>query len=161
RRVQRVPHQNAEDETQSGQTLFRSVYADCCFEGSYMYIQEIHIENFRHLENVHLGPFILPSNSSDIVVLAGPNGGGKSSILELLGYALSSSWSLGWQLSRSFPTNSFEVALAVTPEERDLIRAHIEPTHHGAYSEAARKYFDNNSTYYRSYNYSGGKYQEN
>ena len=90
-----------------------------------MYIQEIHIKTFRHLENVHLGPFMLPPNGSDLIVLAGPNGGGKSSILELLGFALSNSWSLAWQLHRSFPANAFEVALAVTPEERALIKEYI------------------------------------
>ena len=42
-----------------------------------MYVQEIHIKTFRHLENVHLGPFMLPPNGSDLIVLAGPNGGGK------------------------------------------------------------------------------------
>jgi ABC-type siderophore export system fused ATPase/permease subunit len=56
-----------------------------CTSLSTMYVREIHIKSFRHLEEVHLGPFILPPTGSDLVVLAGPNGGGKSSILELLG----------------------------------------------------------------------------
>src|SRR3712207_5506686 len=90
-----------------------------------MYVQELHIKSFRHLEEIHLGPLASPSNSSDLVVLAGPNGGGKSSVLELLGFALSSTWSLGWSLRRTFPTNAFEVALAITDEERELIRQHI------------------------------------
>src|SRR4030042_381963 len=123
-----------------------------------MYIQEIHIKSFRHLQEVHLGPFFLPSNGSDLVVLAGPNGGGKSSILELIGYALSNSWSLAWSLRRSFPTNAFEVALAVTPEEQKLIRDYIASSH-DQYPQEVRDYFDNNSTYYRSYNYAEGKYQ--
>ena len=61
-----------------------------------MYVQEIHIKSFRHLDEVHLGPFVLPPNGSDLVVLAGPNGGGKSSILELLGYALQKSLKKGY-----------------------------------------------------------------
>lgn len=123
-----------------------------------MYVQEIHIKSFRHLKDVHLGPFVLPPNGSDLVVLAGPNGGGKSSILELLGYALSSSWSLGWQLHRSFPENAFEVALAVTPQERLLIKDYIA-LHEYTPSTEALTYFDNNAIYFRAYNYSEGKYQ--
>jgi hypothetical protein len=124
-----------------------------------MYVQEIQIKSFRHLENVHLGPYRIPSEGSDIVVLAGTNGGGKSSVLELLGYALSQSWSLGWSLTRSFPDNAFEVALAVTPEERDLIRQHISENE-SQYSDAAKSCFDDRSVYYRSYNYDEGEYQK-
>ena len=124
-----------------------------------MYVREIHIKSFRHLEEVHLGPFVLPPNSSDLVVLAGPNGGGKSSILELLGYALSNSWSLGWSLRRSFPTNSFEVALAVTPEERTLIQNYIAAGDY-SYTQEVQDYFNTNSVYYRAYNYSEGEYQK-
>jgi len=54
-----------------------------------MFIKEINIKNFRHLKDVRLGPFAQPPDQCDLVVLAGPNGGGKSSILELLGYGLS------------------------------------------------------------------------
>jgi len=124
-----------------------------------MYVREIYIKSFRHLEEVHIGPFVLPPNGSDLVVLAGPNGGGKSSILELLGFALSSAWSLGWQLRRSFPSNAFEVALAVTPEERGLIRQYIAASQNSLSPELST-YFDENSIYYRSYNYAEGKYQE-
>ena len=53
-----------------------------------MYIREITIQRFRHLENIHLGPFDQPTDDSDSICLAGPNGGGKSSILELIGFAL-------------------------------------------------------------------------
>jgi energy-coupling factor transporter ATP-binding protein EcfA2 len=125
-----------------------------------MYVQEIHINSFRHLEDVHLGPFAQPPDHSDLVVLAGPNGGGKSSVLELLGYALSNSWSLGWSLHRSFPSNSFEVAIAVTPNERSLVRQYLESSQ-GRYADDALKYFEESGTYYRAYNYAEGRYQEN
>lgn len=125
-----------------------------------MYVKEIHVNSFRHLEHVHLGPFGQPPEHSDLVVLAGPNGGGKSSVLELLGYALSNSWSLGWSLRRSFPSNSFEVAIAVTPYERDLVREYIESSH-ARYADDVLEYFQQNGTYYRAYNYTDGKYQEN
>lgn len=122
-----------------------------------MYVKEIHIESFRHLKDVHLGPFAQPPEQSDLVVLAGPNGGGKSSILELLGYGLSNSWSLSWSLRRSFPSNAFEIAIAVTPEERDLVKQYIETTQ-GQYAEDVLRYFEENGTYYRAYNYTAGNY---
>lgn len=125
-----------------------------------MYIREIHINKFRHLEDVHLGPFSSPPNQSDLIVLAGPNAGGKSSVLELLGYALSNSWSLAWQLSRSFPSNSFEVAIGVTLEERELVRQYVASAG-TKYADEVLRYFQENGVYYRAYNYEGGKYQEN
>ena len=91
-----------------------------------MYIKEIRVKSFRHLENVNLGPFTEPPNQSELVVLAGPNAGGKSSVLELLGYALSQSWSLGWRLHRSFPTSSFEIAIGVTSYERNLVQEYLK-----------------------------------
>lgn len=92
--------------------------------------------------------------------MAGPNGGGKSSVLELLGYALSNSWSLGWSLSRSFPANAFEVAIALTPDEINLVRQYIQ-NYQSVYAGEVLSYFEKNAYYYRAYNYLEGKYQEN
>lgn len=125
-----------------------------------MYIADIHIDHFRHLKNVRLGPYEPPGDSSDLVVLAGPNGGGKSSVLELIGFALSNTWSLSWQLRRSFPDNAFEVALGITGKERELIFAYLDETKE-QYSEEVRPYLEDNSIYYRAYNFTTGKYQEN
>ncbi len=125
-----------------------------------MFIQELHIETFRHLKNVHLGPFGQPPDQSDLIVLAGPNGGGKSSILELLGKALSDSWSLNWSLRRSFPTFAFEVAIGVTPQERALVSRYIEENKR-SYAADVTSYFQEHGSYYRAYNYDGGKYQQN
>ena len=125
-----------------------------------MYIREIRIKSFRHIDNVNLGPFTQPPVQSDLVVLAGPNGGGKSSVLELLGYALSSSWSLGWGLGRSFPDNSFEVAIGITPDEIDLIRKYVEASQ-VADGYDILKYFDTNHAYYRGFKFEEGQYQEN
>jgi energy-coupling factor transporter ATP-binding protein EcfA2 len=126
-----------------------------------MYVREVHIQHFRHLKDVHIGPLGPPTDASDVVVLAGPNGGGKSSILELLGYALSNTWSLAWSLSRSFPDFSFEVALGLRSGERDLVRRHItESTGEADYAEVL-SYLEGNDSYYRSYNYDSGIYQAN
>lgn len=91
-----------------------------------MYIHEIRIAKFRHLENVVIGPLKFNSKSSETFVLAGPNGGGKSSILELIGYALSNSYSLGWSLNRTFAEFSFEVAIGLTPTEIKEITNDLE-----------------------------------
>ncbi|MBD0780104.1 AAA family ATPase [Maribacter sp. ANRC-HE7] len=86
-----------------------------------MYISKIIIEKFRHLENENLGPFNFNNKTSELTVFAGPNGGGKSSVLELIGYALSSSYSLGWSLSRTFNGFSFETAIGLNPDEKVII----------------------------------------
>lgn len=125
-----------------------------------MFIREIHIEKFRHLKDVHLGPFGQPPDQSDLIALAGPNGGGKSSILELLGKALSDSWSLNWSLRRSFQAFSFEVAIGVTLEERALVRRYIEENKR-TYAVEVTRYFQENGVYYRGFNYQGGKYHQN
>jgi len=86
-----------------------------------VYIDKIKIKKFRHIENVEIGPFNFNNKTSDLIVLAGPNGGGKSSVLELIGYALSNSYSLGWSLSRTFNGFSFEVGIGLSIEEKKLV----------------------------------------
>lgn len=131
-----------------------------------MYVKEIYIQKFRHLENVSLGSDILDiGQGSDFVVLAGPNGGGKSSILELISFALSNSWSLNWSLSRSFPTYAFEVAIALSTADKIQIQEHYEKLDPAQKNreqvKSAFEYIIKHSEYYRAYNYDGGKYQEN
>src|SRR6185503_6835543 len=125
-----------------------------------MFISQIHIRSFRHIENVHISPFAEPPASSDLVVLAGPNGGGKSSVLELLGYALSNAWSLNWSLYRTFPTNAFEVAIGITRDERRLVREYLASAL-DRYSDEVLEYIENHGVYYRAYNYAEGEYQRN
>lgn len=86
-----------------------------------MYINKIIIKKFRHLENEELGPFNFNNKNSDLIVFAGPNGSGKSSVLELIGYGLSNSYSLGWQLSRTFTGFSFEIGIGLNTDEKEII----------------------------------------
>ena len=96
-----------------------------------MYIKEISIGKFRHLENTKIVPLNFNPKASDLTVIAGPNGSGKSSILELIGYALSNSYSLAWSLSRTFNNFSFEVAIGLTKNEKQIIidslRSELQP----------------------------------
>ena len=123
-----------------------------------MYIREIHINKFRHLDNIHLGPFNHHPTQSDLVVLAGPNGSGKSSILELLGYALSNTWGWTWKTSRTFPSSSFELEFAITTNERELILSHLESINR-YYKKDVMDYLRENGTYYRAFNFDDGQYQ--
>jgi predicted ATP-dependent endonuclease of OLD family len=100
-----------------------------------MYISEIRIAKFRHIENVVIGPLKFNSKSSETFVFAGPNGGGKSSILELISYALSNSYSLGWNLSRTFEGFSFEVAIGLAPDEISEILNGISNELHSLFTE--------------------------
>ena len=125
-----------------------------------MYVREIHIKSFRHIEDVHLGTFGQPPKQSDLVVLAGPNAGGKTSVLELLGYALSSSWSLGWRLGRTFPDNSFEIGISVTPDEFTLIHKYIDDSQ-ANYTSDVLDYLEKKLTYYRAFKFEEGEYQKN
>ena len=61
------------------------------------------------------------NKNSDLIVFAGPNGSGKSSVLELIGYGLSNSYSLSWQLTRTFTGFSFEIAIGLNPDEKNII----------------------------------------
>jgi len=86
-----------------------------------MYINKIIIKKFRHLEDEELGPFSFNNKTSDLIAFAGPNGSGKSSVLELISYSLSNSYSLNWQLSRTFSGFSFEVGIGLSPDEKEIV----------------------------------------
>lgn len=124
-----------------------------------MYVRDISIRRFRHLHEIELGPFGPPGNGSDLVVLAGPNGGGKSSIFDLLAQALSSAWSLGYSLVRNMPESSFEVALAISDEELGLIDSILAKR--SDFAPEAVEYLRSERTVYRAFNYAGGRYDQN
>lgn len=119
-----------------------------------MYVKKIQIASYRHLRGIELGTFLPPSDSSEIVVLAGPNGGGKSSILELISTALSSTWSLTYTLNRTSPESSFEITFGLLPSEIKL----IEETE-GADPDVVA-YLQQHRHYYRAFNFQTGEYQK-
>lgn len=121
-----------------------------------MYIKQIDIGQYRHLRNVSMGPFLTPGESSDLVVLAGPNAGGKTSILELISLAISNAWSLTYQMNRSQPQSSFEVQLGLFPHEIKLIKQQKVTTDT---ESKVLDFISDNGYYYRGFNYPDGEYE--
>src|SRR5665213_1384134 len=124
-----------------------------------MYVRAVRIKKYRHLENVEIGPFREPTVQSDIIALAGANGGGKTSILELIGFALSNVWSLAWSSARSQEGSSFEIELAISKNEKHLIKQHFE-TAHGILTPEVTAQIDV-GTYFRGFSFAEGEYAKN
>ena len=82
-----------------------------------MFIQEMKVRSFRHIRDASFGPFREPPNLSEMIVLAGPNGGGKSSVLELLSYGLTNRYSWQYFQGRSISDHSFAVKIGLTESE--------------------------------------------
>ena len=78
-----------------------------------MFIKNIRVEQFRHLRGLALGPFVQDEESTAIA-LAGPNGGGKSSLLEIVSYAVSNSFAYQYAASRTFGEHHFEVDIGLS-----------------------------------------------
>jgi energy-coupling factor transporter ATP-binding protein EcfA2 len=82
-----------------------------------MYIERMKVERFRHVRDVDLGPFRQPSELGELIVLAGPNGGGKSSILELLSFGLATRYNYTYNQARRIDDHAFGIKLGLTDEE--------------------------------------------
>lgn len=125
--------------------------------GGQMYIKRMDIKKYRLLENVSLGSFLPPKGSSEVVVLAGPNGGGKSSILELISIALSNAWSLTFKMNRTQPDSSFEVQLGLSDKEVELISSYdtANETEKVALEQLKTKKY-----YCRGFKYPEGEYEK-
>jgi energy-coupling factor transporter ATP-binding protein EcfA2 len=72
-----------------------------------------------------------------MIVLAGPNGGGKSSVLELLSYGLTNRYSWQYYQSRRISEHSFAVKIGLTESEINNLPA--TPTDEGAINYARRE----------------------
>lgn len=127
-----------------------------------MFIKNIQVQKYRHLEGLEFGPFRTPDATSDLIVLAGPNGGGKTSVLELISLALSNMWSLTYQLNRTASQSSFEVTIGLLPEELKLIEQAKEAASSGFSASDARafEYLVSQRSYCRSFGFQGGAYQK-
>ena len=126
-----------------------------------MYIESVRVGKFRHIQAVELGPLPAPFTESVSIVLAGPNGGGKSSILELIGYGMSNAWSLSWALHRNFPEHSFEITMGLNDEDCNVIdRWLVEAEPPEADVEVARRLIDKRRIL-RGFNYPDGDFQKN
>lgn len=88
-----------------------------------MFVAELHVGSFRHLKDAKFGPFRQPVSPSELIVLAGPNGGGKSTVLEILSLALTRRF--GWQFwqPRSVNTDDFALKIGLSNIEVDELIA--------------------------------------
>jgi len=121
-----------------------------------VFVREIHIKKFRHLEDIHLGPFTAPGEISTSIALAGPNGGGKSSILEVLGFALSNSLSLSWVLHRTFPDHAFEVCFGLNDLDVTIIDSWLADATPSDADRAAADELKSARVVYRGFNMHDG-----
>jgi predicted ATP-dependent endonuclease of OLD family len=90
-----------------------------------LYIKEINISQYRNLKNIRLGPFSRP-DKSELIVLAGPNGTGKTSILEALTLALSPLTGRYFTLKRNTDNyQSFQIQLGLSANDISLIEEYV------------------------------------
>lgn len=90
-----------------------------------MFIKAIRIEKFRHLQDLEIVPPV-PGEQSSAVALAGPNGGGKTSILEIIAQALATSFQLNFASNRATGHQVFEVDLVHIQRARSSSRNGLE-----------------------------------
>ncbi|MFE3170405.1 AAA family ATPase [Amycolatopsis sp. NPDC059235] len=89
-----------------------------------MFISAIRINRYRHLSGIQIEAPTHSENSS-AVVLAGPNGGGKSTLLDLVAYATSTSFGYGYTGSMLSGDEDFEVDYEITQSESEMIQKYL------------------------------------
>ncbi|UOZ07713.1 AAA family ATPase [Amycolatopsis sp. WQ 127309] len=90
-----------------------------------MYIREIRILRYRHLVDIKIeAP--RQDKASSAIVFAGPNGGGKSTLLEVIALSNASSGGYGYNGSGLTGEDLFEVDYEVTAGEAEIVREYLE-----------------------------------
>lgn len=82
-----------------------------------VYVEKMIIGRFRHMQDISVGPLHEPGATSELNVLAGANGSGKSSVLELLSYGLASRYSWQYYESRKITEHAFAIRIGLTSAE--------------------------------------------
>ena len=122
-----------------------------------MHVAQIEIARFRHVLDAKVGPLGPPGPRSDLVVLAGPNGGGKSSIVDLVAFALTNTWGWNWQVRRSFPNSSFELAFGLSEDDLAQIRTRIADNP-ALDTDGVFGRLQDERKYYRGFDFPGGMF---
>lgn len=106
-----------------------------------MYITQLRIANFRRLRNVEIGPFRAPVGLGELIVLAGANGSGKSSVLELLSFGIANRYSWQYYQSRKITEHSFAVRIGLTESEISQLGERREDDDAVAFARNTRGYW--------------------
>lgn len=106
-----------------------------------MYITQLRIANFRRLRDVEIGSFREPVGLGELIVLAGANGSGKSSVLELLSYGIANRYSWQYYQSRKITEHSFAVRIGLTESEISQLGERPEDSDAVAFAKSKRGYW--------------------
>lgn len=106
-----------------------------------MYVAQLKVARFRQIQDAEIGPFREPDKLGELIVLAGANGSGKSSVLELLSFGLANRYSWYYYSSRRVTDHSFAVQIGLTSDELDEIGEIADDAAIIEYARAKRGYW--------------------
>jgi energy-coupling factor transporter ATP-binding protein EcfA2 len=90
---------------------------------------------------VEIGTFREPVGLGELIVLAGANGSGKSSVLELLSYGIASRYSWQYYQSRQITEHSFAVRIGLTESEVSQLGERPEDADAVTFARSKRGYW--------------------